>query len=83
MANNSPAAALLRGLIFVYRHSLSFFMGRNCRFLPTCSEYADEAIRLHGAWKGGILAAKRIYRCHPWGGHGYDPVPDPERKNGR
>lgn len=65
---------LLRFLIYLYRHSLSYFLGRQCRFVPTCSEYADEALRVHGALKGSWLALKRISRCHPWGGEGYDPV---------
>ena len=46
-----------------------------CRFNPTCSEYAKEALTKYGAWKGFILAIKRIGSCHPWGGNGYDPVP--------
>lgn len=46
-----------------------------CRYSPTCSAYALEAIKKHGPWKGAWLAAKRILHCHPWGGHGYDPVP--------
>ncbi|MDE1901891.1 MAG: membrane protein insertion efficiency factor YidD [Alphaproteobacteria bacterium] len=66
---------LLRALIWLYRHSLSLFLGRQCRFMPTCSAYADEALRIHGAAKGGRLAIKRFCRCHPWGGHGFDPVP--------
>lgn len=49
--------------------------GSGCRFTPTCSEYAIEALEKHGALKGGWLALKRIARCHPWGGHGHDPVP--------
>jgi len=68
-------AAFLRGLIWIYRHTLSAFWGRNCRFEPTCSVYADEAIRRFGAWRGGKMALKRLGRCHPWGGSGYDPVP--------
>ena len=68
-------AAVLRGLIWIYRHSLSYFLGRQCRFHPTCSAYADEALRLHGARKGSWLALRRLMRCHPWGGHGHDPVP--------
>lgn len=71
-----PAAWLLIGLIYLYRYTLSYFLGRSCRYLPTCSEYGIEAIRRHGAWKGGWLALRRILRCHPWGGSGYDPVPD-------
>lgn len=47
-----------------------------CRYLPTCSQYAIEALEIHGAIKGGWLAVRRIARCHPWGGHGLDPVPD-------
>ena len=49
-----------------------------CRFTPTCSQYAIEALRAHGAWRGLWLAARRLARCHPWGGHGYDPVPTPD-----
>lgn len=48
----------------------------SCRFAPSCSQYAIEALQRHGAIKGGWLAAKRLLRCHPWGGHGHDPVPD-------
>ena len=69
------AQRLILGLILGYRYSFSFFLGRQCRFLPTCSEYAAEAVRRHGAWAGGRLALKRVARCHPWGGSGYDPVP--------
>ncbi|MBV8061023.1 MAG: membrane protein insertion efficiency factor YidD [Alphaproteobacteria bacterium] len=67
--------ALLRGMIFIYRHTFSYFIGRQCRFTPTCSAYADEALRIHGARRGGRLAMRRICRCHPWGGQGRDPVP--------
>ena len=62
--------------IRVYRYALSPFMAGRCRFFPTCSAYAEEAIIKHGALKGGYLASRRILRCHPWGGSGYDPVPD-------
>ena len=62
---------LLKG----YKKFISPLLGNNCRFTPTCSEYAMEAIRVHGALKGMWLAVKRICRCNPWGGHGYDPVP--------
>jgi uncharacterized protein len=62
-------------LIRLYQLTLSSVMGRGCRFLPTCSEYAQDAIKLHGPWRGGVLAFRRISRCHPWGGEGFDPVP--------
>lgn len=65
----------LRGLILTYRYTLSSFMGRQCRYLPTCSEYAEEAVMRHGAFPGAVMATARICRCNPWGGHGYDPVP--------
>ena len=65
----------LLALVQLYRVAISPWLGANCRFEPTCSEYALAALRAHGAFKGGWLAAKRIGRCHPWGGAGYDPVP--------
>jgi putative membrane protein insertion efficiency factor len=63
------------GLIKIYQFTLSPFLGKQCRFMPTCSQYGIEAIQKHGALKGSWLAIKRIFRCHPWGGSGYDPVP--------
>ncbi|MGF1561602.1 MAG: membrane protein insertion efficiency factor YidD [Geminicoccaceae bacterium] len=66
---------LLIALVRLYQLTLSPFVGRSCRFLPTCSAYAIEALQRHGAVRGSLLAAKRIGRCHPWGGSGYDPVP--------
>lgn len=68
---------LLIGPIVVYRYTLSPMLGPRCRFLPSCSEYAIEAIRLHGPVIGGLLGVRRIARCHPLGGSGYDPVPEP------
>ena len=68
-------AGLLRGLIRAYQLTLSPLLGPRCRFAPSCSEYAMEAIARHGALAGVWLAAKRIARCHPWGGAGFDPVP--------
>ncbi len=65
----------LRVPILVYRYTLSSFMGRQCRYLPTCSAYADEAISRHGAWPGLFMTTARICQCHPWGGDGFDPVP--------
>ncbi len=70
----------LLGLVKLYRVTISPLLGANCRYQPTCSQYALEALRVHGAFRGSVLAAKRIARCHPWGGHGYDPVPGTERK---
>lgn len=65
----------LRGLILAYRYSLSSIMGRQCRYLPTCSEYAEDAVMRHGAYAGGVMAFARICRCNPWGGSGFDPAP--------
>jgi putative membrane protein insertion efficiency factor len=64
------------GLIRVYQYGLSPLLPRTCRYGPTCSEYAREAIERHGVLFGCWLAARRLLRCHPWGGHGYDPVPE-------
>jgi len=66
----------LRGFVWIYRYAISPLIGANCRYQPTCSAYAEEALRKHGAFKGGWLALRRIGRCHPWGGSGYDPVPE-------
>ena len=71
----------LIGLVKLYRVAISPWLGSNCRFQPTCSSYAIEALQLHGALKGGWLALKRIGRCHPWGGSGYDPVPGTKSEN--
>lgn len=62
-------------LVVVYRYGLSPWLGRPCRFAPSCSEYALEALRRHGGVRGGWLTLLRLARCHPWGGSGYDPVP--------
>jgi hypothetical protein len=58
-----------------YKLTLSPWIGRQCRFLPTCSDYAAEALIVHGPWRGGSLAVQRLCKCHPWGGSGHDPVP--------
>ena len=63
------------GFIWIYQKILSPLKTPTCRFTPTCSAYAKEAFLLHGIKKGAILTLKRILRCHPWGGYGYDPVP--------
>lgn len=63
------------GLVRLYQLTLSPLLGANCRFEPTCSAYAIEALETHGVIRGGWLALRRIGRCHPWGGSGFDPVP--------
>ena len=68
-------AKLLIGLIRGYQLTLSPFLGGSCRFLPTCSAYAMEAIAMHGTWRGTGLALRRIGRCHPLGTSGFDSVP--------
>ena len=72
---NKAFAELLMLLVKFYRYSISPLLPPSCRFTPTCSQYALEALRRHGAIKGFWLTIKRILRCHPWGGSGYDPVP--------
>ena len=72
---------LLIFIIRLYQIFISPLIGRNCRFAPPCSRYAIQAIDRHGAFKGTILAAKRISRCHPFNPGGYDPVPDLEKKH--
>lgn len=68
-------ARVLLALLAAYRYLLSPMLGRNCRFFPSCSEYATEAVERHGARRGSWLALKRVARCHPWHPGGYDPVP--------
>jgi len=71
----NPLTWLISGLIRLYRAMLSPLLPPHCRYWPTCSEYALQAVRIHGPVKGGWYALRRIGRCHPWGGSGYDPVP--------
>ena len=66
---------VLIALIRAYRYLLSPWWGGQCRFTPTCSQYAIDALHEHGAWQGSRLALRRISRCHPWHEGGYDPVP--------
>ncbi len=68
-------SAIMIALIKVYQWTLSPFIGRACRYTPTCSNYGLEAIRKYGPFKGGWLTIKRVLSCNPWGGSGYDPVP--------
>lgn len=72
----SIATALPIALIRVFQHSFSAVSPPACRFSPTCSAYAIEALRQHGVARGGYLALRRTLRCHPWGGQGHDPVPE-------
>jgi len=65
---------LLIGLILLYRATLGHVLGGHCRHVPTCSQYAIDAISKYGAMRGAWRALKRICRCHPWGGSGYDPA---------
>ena len=67
-------------LVRLYRVAISPWLGGNCRFDPSCSSYAIEALQRYGLAKGTCLAAKRIARCHPWGGSGYDPVPGSQKE---
>ena len=76
-------ARVLLTVIRVYRRWISPLTPPTCRFTPTCSSYAEEAVHAHGALRGGWLALRRLLRCHPFGGSGYDPVPglDPRREH--
>ena len=68
-------------IIKAYQLIISPIIGSNCRFLPTCSEYAIESLKSYGLIKGIFLTVKRIGKCHPWGSHGYDPIPSKNIKN--
>ncbi|WP_299919366.1 membrane protein insertion efficiency factor YidD [uncultured Roseobacter sp.] len=74
----TPLARVLSLPIYAYRLLFSPWVGHNCRFQPTCSAYALEALQKHGGIKGGLLTLRRLSRCHPRGSDGYDPVPDPD-----
>ena len=73
--SNRWITGLLKLPVLMYRYGISPLIPPRCRYVPTCSEYAIEALDIHGPAKGSLLAAGRICRCHPWGGSGYDPVP--------
>lgn len=75
MKRRSPAVALVDGLLAGYQAALSPFLGGQCRFVPSCSQYAREAVGEHGAAHGLWLAVRRLSRCHPLGAAGFDPVP--------
>ena len=77
----SVFARPLIGMVKAYRIALSPWLGANCRFQPTCSEYAIEALETHGALRGTLLSVRRLSRCHPWGGSGYDPVPGADERH--
>ena len=73
-------SAVLIGMVRLYQVGISPWTPASCRFTPTCSSYAIEALERHGARRGSWLALKRLLRCHPWGGRGYDPVPGPTKR---
>ncbi|MRX51458.1 membrane protein insertion efficiency factor YidD [Paracoccus sp. S-4012] len=73
-------ARILSLPVHAYRLLLSPWLGHGCRFQPTCSAYALEALATHGGLRGGWLTLRRLARCNPWGGHGYDPVPRPRER---
>jgi putative membrane protein insertion efficiency factor len=75
VAEEKVAARIILILIRAYQVGISPWLGPACRYEPTCSAYAEQAVRKHGAARGSWLALRRLLRCHPWGGSGYDPVP--------
>jgi uncharacterized protein len=79
-APNAAAGWVMRAAIRAYQLTIAPILPPSCRFEPSCSHYAAEAIARHGPWRGFGLALHRLLRCHPWGGSGYDPVPDPARR---
>jgi len=70
--------SLLLGMLWLYQKLLSPWIGNQCRFYPTCSEYARQAVEVHGSLRGSALAAKRLCKCHPWHAGGFDYVPGTE-----
>ncbi len=71
---NQPVVWMIHAVVWVYRCTLGQFIGGQCRYMPTCSQYMLDAVAKHGPWRGGWMGVKRIARCHPLGGHGYDPA---------
>lgn len=69
--------------VYFYRKAISPLTPPACRHIPTCSQYAIDAVKIHGPFKGFFMASNRILHCHPWGTHGYDPVPPREKSKGR
>jgi uncharacterized protein len=67
--------------VYIYKYTISPLTPASCRYVPSCSEYTLQAIKIHGPFKGLLLSVKRISKCHPWGNHGYDPVPPKDYKN--
>ena len=72
----NPVKSLVLLILRIYQYAISPLLGRNCRFYPSCSAYAKDAIETHGLLGGSFLSIKRLLRCHPWHPGGYDPVPD-------
>lgn len=79
-ALNVVMRALVLGVFRFYQYAISPLFPASCRYTPTCSVYAVEAVKVHGWLRGGWMGLRRIGRCHPWGGHGYDPVPPKKKK---
>jgi putative membrane protein insertion efficiency factor len=75
-------SSLLALPVRFYRYFISPMLPPSCRYTPTCSQYALDALRLHGPFRGTWLTLRRLGRCHPWGGHGHDPVPAPHDAGG-
>jgi len=72
---NKFLSMILVGLIKIYQGAISPYLMPSCRYTPSCSQYGVDALKKHGAFKGGFLTLKRFLSCNPWGGHGHDPVP--------
>ncbi|NLJ00758.1 MAG: membrane protein insertion efficiency factor YidD [Bacteroidales bacterium] len=74
---------ILLAPVYFYRAVISPLLPPSCRYTPTCSQYTIEALRRHGPFKGTYLSARRILSCNPWGGKGYDPVPEPKPRRSK